>query len=49
MAVQLAVATRNQRLDAIETEIGTSPILKIAPAPSRRTAPQRIQGPCWPR
>ncbi len=29
MAIQLAVATRNARLDAIETEIGTSPILKI--------------------
>lgn len=28
MAVQLAVATRNSRLDAIETEIGTAPILK---------------------
>jgi len=29
MTVQLAVSTRNSRLDAIETEIGTSPILKI--------------------
>lgn len=29
MAVQLAVATRNARLDALETEIGTAPILKI--------------------
>lgn len=29
MAIQLAVATRNARLDAIETEIGTAPILKI--------------------
>lgn len=29
MAIQLAVATRNARLDAIETEIGTSPILKL--------------------
>lgn len=29
MALQLAVATRNARLDAIETEIGTSAILKI--------------------
>lgn len=29
MAIQLAVATRNARLDAIETEIGTDPILRI--------------------
>jgi len=29
MAIQLAVATRNSRLDAIETEIGTAPILKL--------------------
>lgn len=29
MSVQLAVSTRNARLDAIETEIGTSAILKI--------------------
>lgn len=29
MALQLAVATRNARLDAIETEIGTAAILKI--------------------
>jgi hypothetical protein len=29
MAIQLAVATRNALLDAIETEIGTSAILKI--------------------
>jgi hypothetical protein len=29
MAVQLAVSTRNARLDAIETEIGTAPILKL--------------------
>jgi hypothetical protein len=29
MAVQLAVNTRNARLDAIETEIGTAPILKL--------------------
>lgn len=29
MAVQLKIATRNSRLDAIETEIGTSPILKV--------------------
>lgn len=29
MAVQLAVSTRNARLDAIEVDIGTSPILEI--------------------
>lgn len=29
MAVQLAVSTRNSRLDSIETEIGTAPILKL--------------------
>jgi hypothetical protein len=29
MTVQLAVLTRNSRLDAIETEIGTSAILKL--------------------
>jgi hypothetical protein len=29
MSVQLATTTRNSRLDAIETEIGTSPILKL--------------------
>lgn len=29
MAIQLAVLTRNARLDAIETEIGTDPILKL--------------------
>lgn len=29
MALQLAVSTRNARLDAIETDIGVSPILKI--------------------
>jgi len=29
MTVQLAVSTRNARLDAIETDGGTSPILKI--------------------
>lgn len=29
MSVQLSVASRNARLDAIETELGTAPILKI--------------------
>lgn len=29
MAIQLAVATRNARLDAIETDIGTDAILRI--------------------
>lgn len=29
MAIQLSVAVRNARLDAIETAIGTSPILRI--------------------
>jgi hypothetical protein len=29
MAVQLAELTRNARLDAIETEVGTAPILKL--------------------
>lgn len=29
MAIQLAVSTRNARLDAIETDLGTSPILEI--------------------
>jgi hypothetical protein len=29
MAIQLSTAVRNARLDAIETTIGTSPILKI--------------------
>lgn len=29
MATQLAVSTRNAKLDAVETDIGTSPILKI--------------------
>lgn len=29
MALQFSVAARNGRLDAIETELGTSPILKI--------------------
>src|SRR5438309_2349788 len=29
MAIQLAVSTRNARLDAIETDIGVSPILKL--------------------
>ncbi len=29
MAVQLAVLTRNAKLDAIETEVGTSPTLEI--------------------
>jgi hypothetical protein len=29
MTIQLSVAVRNARLDAIETAIGTSPILKI--------------------
>lgn len=29
MALQLAESTRNARLDAIETEIGTAPVLKL--------------------
>ena len=29
MAVQLSVAVRNARLDAIETNIGTSAVLRI--------------------
>jgi len=29
MAIQLAVSTRNARLDAIETDLGTAPLLKI--------------------
>lgn len=29
MTLQLATSTRNARLDAIETDVGTSPILKI--------------------
>lgn len=29
MTIQLATSTRNARLDAIETEIGTSPIMRI--------------------
>jgi hypothetical protein len=29
MAVQLSVAARNARLDAIETELGSDPVLKI--------------------
>jgi hypothetical protein len=29
MAIQLAVLTRNARLDAIETEVGTAPVLKL--------------------
>jgi hypothetical protein len=29
MAIQLAVSTRNARLDAIETDLGTSPILEL--------------------
>lgn|SRR5678815_624206 len=29
MAIQLAVSTRNARLDAIETDLGVSPILEI--------------------
>lgn len=29
MAVKLATLTRNARLDAIETEVGTAPILKL--------------------
>jgi hypothetical protein len=29
MSIQLAVSTRNARLDAIETDLGTSPILEI--------------------
>lgn len=29
MAIQLAISTRNARLDAIETDLGTSPILRI--------------------
>ncbi len=29
MAIQLSVAARNARLDAIETEMGTTPVLKI--------------------
>jgi hypothetical protein len=29
MSIQLAVSTRNARLDAIETDIGTDPLLKI--------------------
>ncbi len=29
MAVQLAVSTRNARLDAIETDVGTSPTLRL--------------------
>lgn len=29
MAIQLAVSTRNARLDAIETDIGTDPVLRI--------------------
>ncbi len=29
MSIQLATTTRNSRLDAIETEIGTAPILKL--------------------
>jgi len=29
MAVQLAISTRNARLDAIETDLGTSPVLEI--------------------
>lgn len=29
MAIKLAVLTRNAKLDAIETEIGTDPVLKL--------------------
>jgi hypothetical protein len=29
MAIQLAVSSRNARLDAIETDLGTSPVLEI--------------------
>lgn len=29
MAIQLATLTRNARLDAIETEVGTTPVLKL--------------------
>jgi len=29
MAIQLAILTRNARLDAIETEVGTLPVLKM--------------------
>ena len=29
MALQYAVSTRNAKLDAVETDVGTSPILKI--------------------
>jgi hypothetical protein len=29
MAIQLSVAARNGRLDAIETELGSTPVLKI--------------------
>jgi hypothetical protein len=29
MAIQLATSTRNAKLDAVETEIGASPILKL--------------------
>lgn len=29
MAIQLAVSTRNARLDAIETDLGASPVLEI--------------------
>jgi hypothetical protein len=29
MAIQLSVAARNARLDAIETELGASPVLKL--------------------
>lgn len=29
MAIQLAVSTRNARLDAIETDLGASPLLEI--------------------
>ena len=41
MSIQLSVAVRNARLDAIETTIGTSPILRIrtgAPPASCATA-----------
>jgi hypothetical protein len=41
MAIQLAVSTRNARLDAIETDLGTSPILELrtGAAPADCAAP----------
>jgi len=48
MAIQFSTDVRNARLDAIETEIGTAPILRIRTGAARPIAPPPTAVRCWP-